>query len=407
MATFQTEYDTTTNTIDSVVTTQLSSVLNWLNIPGGLVKASSSAAGFVWGYNSGSDVYVCQLPCTGNWSMVDLSSNQVSNVLDLTTDGTNVYILYTNSAGAVGLLVTPSTNQGTRTSIPVPFAATQIFSTHAYIWAQDASNTKQRCPKPCTMPNWQPSTEKTVTITSSDDSTLYGKDASGQAMQTDETLQSAWQPISNVNGTIYGKGTDGTLYGIDSKQNAFQYDGTISPMYTDGLTPTNISVDKTAGHLWMTTATPGSVGNIFTRSQKPDYTTIMNTINPLDSTRDKIADTVENKFERQTDIMILNKQVNDVITFFKQMFHIDKDTGKNAEGQVGKLNEDIRETQKQIDQINTVKPVLIGIILTLIAVTIVYLTMSYFLGSYVHWIALLVIGAGMVITIKTNFIQLV
>ena len=89
------------------------------------------------------------------------------------------------------------------------------------------------------------------------------------------------------------------------------------------------------------------------------------------------------------------------------MFHIDKDTGKKAEGQVGKLNEDIRETQKQIDQINTVKPVLIGIILTLLAVTIVYLTMSYLLGSYVHWIALLVIGAGMAITIKTNFIQLV
>jgi hypothetical protein len=399
MATFQTEYDTTTNTIDSVVTTQLSSVLNWLNVPGGLVKASSSAAGFVWGYNSGSNVYTCQLPCTGNWTMIDLSSNQVSSVLDLTTDGTNVYILYSNSAGALGLLVTSATNQGTRTTIPVPFAATQIFSTHTYVWAQDASNGKQRCPKPCTMPNWQPATEKTVTITSSDDSTLYGKDASGQAMQTDETLQSAWQPISNINGTIYGKGSDGTLYGIDSKQNAFQYDGTITPLYTQGLTPTNINVDSSAGHLWMITDTPGGLGNIFTRSQKPDYTTIMNTINPLDTTRDKIVDTVESKFERQTDVMILNKQVNDVITFFKQMFNIDKDTGKKAASQTGKLNEDIRETQKQLDQINNVKPILIGVIATLLAVVVVYLTMSYVLGSYVHWVALLLIGVGMAITV--------
>jgi hypothetical protein len=317
MSTFQTEYDTASNTIDSVVTTQLSSVLNWINIPGGLTKVSSSASGFVWGYNSGSYVYVCSLPCTGNWTMVDLSANQVSTVLDLTTDGTNVYILYTNTAGALGLLVTPASNQGTRTTIPVPFAATSIFSTHTYIWAQDSSNTKQKCPKPCNMANWQVSKDTSVSITSSDDSTLYGKDLNGQAMQTDETLQSAWQPISNVNGSIYGKGADGTLYGIDSKQNAFQYDGTLSPMYTQGLTPTNINVDSNSGHLWMTTATPGDLGNVFTRSQKPDYTTIMNTVNPIDKTRDDIVNKVETKFERETDVMIVNKQVNDVIKFFK------------------------------------------------------------------------------------------
>jgi hypothetical protein len=405
MATFQTEYDTASNTIDSVVTTQLSSVLNWINIPGGLTKASSSASGFVWGYNSGSYVYVCQLPCTGNWTMVDLSSNQVSTILDLTTDGTNVYILYTNTAGALGLLVTPASNQGTRTTIPVPFAAISIFSTHTYIWAQDSSNTKQKCPKPCTMANWQASKDTSVTITSSDDSTLYGKDLNGQAMQTDETLQSEWQPISNVNGSIYGKGADGTLYGIDSKQNAFQYDGTLSPMYTQGLTPTNINVDSNAGHLWMTTATPGDLGNVFTRSQKPDYTTIMNTVNPIDKTRDDIANKVETKFERQTDVMIVNKQVQDVITFFKQMFHIDKNTNKNASNQIGKLDEDIQETQKQLDQINNVKPILIGTILTLLAVLIVYLTLSYVLGSYVHSVALIVIGAGMTITLKTDLLQ--
>jgi hypothetical protein len=406
MSTFQTEYDTASNTIDSIVTTQLSSVLNWINIPGGLTKASSSAAGFVWGYNSGSNVYVCQLPCTGNWTLVDLTANQVSTVLDLTTDGTNVYILYTNTAGAIGLLVTPASNQGTRTTIPVPFTANSIFSTHTYIWAQDSSNAKQKCPKPCTMPNWQTTADTTVTITSSDDSTLYGKDLSGQAMQTDETLQSAWQPISNVNGSIYGKGSDGTLYGIDSKQNAFQYDGTLSPMYTQGLTPTNINVDSQSGHLWMTTASPGSLGNIFTRAQKPDYTTIMNTVNPIDKSRDDIANKVENKFERETDIMIVNKQVHDVIKFFRQIFNIDKNTNKNANNQIGKLNENILETQKELDQINNVKPILIGVILTLFAVMIVYLMLSYILGSYVHLVALVVIGVGMAITLNLSSINL-
>jgi len=49
MATFQTEYEDTTNTIDSIVSSQLSSVLNFVNIPGGLTKIVSSAAGFALG----------------------------------------------------------------------------------------------------------------------------------------------------------------------------------------------------------------------------------------------------------------------------------------------------------------------------------------------------------------------
>jgi hypothetical protein len=52
-------------------------------------------------------------------------------------------MLYTNAASSINLLVTPATNQGTRTVITVPFSATTIFSTHTYIWAQDGSNNKQ------------------------------------------------------------------------------------------------------------------------------------------------------------------------------------------------------------------------------------------------------------------------
>lgn len=403
MATFQSEYETSTNAIDSIVTTQLSSVLNWLNVPGSLLKASSSAAGFVWGFdNARGGVWTCQLPCSGNWTNVDLSQYQVSNILDLTTDEMNVYILYTNSAGAVGLLATPASNQGTRTTISVPFSANTIFSTHTYIWAQDASNNKQRCPKPCSMPNWQASTDTTITITSSDATTLYGKDATGQAMQTNETLQAPWQSIGDVKGNIYGKSQDGTLYGIDSTQNAFQYDGKVSPLYTDGLNPSNISVDAQTNQLWMTTSTPGQLGNVFTRAQKPDYSTIMNTITPLDRTRDKIVDSVESNYDRQTDVMIVNKQAQDVITFFKNMFKIDGATAKKANNQAGHLNENIRESQKQLDQINNIKPILIGVILILLVVMIVYSTLSYILMSYVHWIALLVIGIGWILMNSQN-----
>lgn len=399
MATFQSEYEASTNAIDSIVSTQLSSVLNWTGVPGSLVKASSSEAGFVWGYNSGGTVYICQLPCTGNWTEVDFSQYQVSHVLDLTTDQTNVYLLYTNSAGTISLLVTSATNQGTRTVIPVPFSATTIFSTHTYIWAQDGSNNKQRCSKPCNMPNWQVSTDTTVTMTSSDDGMLYGRDSSGQAMQTDETLQTPWQPIGDVKGTIYGKGSDGTLYGIDSSQNAFQYNGTITSLFTGGLPPSNLSVDNDT--MWMTTSTPGSLGNIFTRLQKPDYTTIMNTVSPIDRTRDKIADTVETKFQRQTDVMIVNKQSNDIIAFFKKMFNIDRNTAKKANAQAGHLSENIRESQQQLDQISAIEPIILGVIGLLAIVTLLYTFGSPILGSYIHTAALVTLGVG--IALLMNF----
>jgi len=401
MATFQSEYETSTNAIDNIVSTQLSSVLNWTGLPGSLVKASSSASGFVWGYNSGGSVYTCQLPCSGNWLEVNFSQYQVSNVLDLTTDQSNLYLLYTNAAGSISLLVTPATNQETRTIIPVPFSATTIFSTHTYIWAQDGSNNKQRCVKPCNMPNWQVSTDTTITITSSDDTTLYGKDASGQAMQTDETLQSPWQSIGDVHGTIYGRGSDGTLYGIDSSQNAFQYNGTLSALYTGGLPPANISVDSQSSQVWMTTSTPGDLGNIFTRLQKPDYTTIMNTVSPIDRTRDRIADIVESKFQRQTDVMIVNKQSNDIISFFKKIFNLDKDTARKANNQAGHLSETIRESQKQLDQISNIEPIILGVIGLLTIVILIYTFGSPLIGSYVHSVALVALGVG--IAFLVNF----
>jgi hypothetical protein len=400
MSTFQSEYETSTNSINDVVNTQLSSVLSWLSVPGSLTKASASSSGFVWGYNSGNTVYTCQLPCSGNWKPVDFSAEQVSSVIDLTTDETNVYILYTNSAGVLSLLVTPSSNQGTRTTIKVPFAAKSIFSTHTYIWAQDGSNHKERCAKPCSMPNWQASTEKSVTITSADNTTLYGVDPLGQAMQTNENLQSAWLPIGDVLGSIYGKGNDGTLYGIDSAQNAFQYNGKVSPLYTDGLHPSSLSVDSQTSQLWMTTGTPGESGNIFTRSQKPDYSTIMNRITPLDQTRDKVVNKVETKYQHETNVMTLNKQVEDVITYFKKMFNIDKTTAGKAKGQSGKITESIREAQSDLDQIQNVEPFIIGVIGLLVVVILIYLVGTPLLGSYIHLLALVIFGVGMFLIVN-------
>jgi hypothetical protein len=250
------------------------------------------------------------------------------------------------------------------------------------------------------MPNWQASTDTAVMITAADNNILYGINALGEAMQTNENLQTSWQPIGNVIGSIRGKGNDGTLYGIDSRQNAFQYDGKVSPLFTDGLNPASLGVDARTSQLWMTTGTPGDDGNIFTRSQRPDYSTIMTTITPLDKTRDDVAKQVETEFAQETDVMTLNKQVGDVITYFKKMFNLDKHTGKQAHAQVGKITQDIQEPQVQLDIIENATPYIIGSIGLLILVALVYMIGSTMIGWYVHLIALVVFGVGMFLIVN-------
>ena len=69
MTDFQSAFDKTTDDINNTLTTQLSSVQTWTSVTGNLIKASASAAGFVWGFNSTNEVYICALPCSGNWGV--------------------------------------------------------------------------------------------------------------------------------------------------------------------------------------------------------------------------------------------------------------------------------------------------------------------------------------------------
>jgi hypothetical protein len=398
MTTFQSEYETTTQSINNIVQSSVSSVMDWVNIPGTLVKASSSAAGYVWGYNAGNSVYICQLPCTGNWKPVDLSNNSVSNILDMTTDDTNVYILFSSGAGNPNMLISDATGQGVPTVIPLQFQAKNIFSTHTYIWAQDAGNTKQRCPKPCTMPNWQTFGDTVVVITSSTDTALYGKDPTGVAMQSDETLQTNWKPIPGLSKTkinsIIGAGDDSILYGLDQVNNLFEYDGSVKRLTTDGYAPMNMSVDPTNRQLWMTSQTPGDTGNVFYKLQKSDYTSVSDNIAPLDRKRDDTVKDISSEYSQQTNIMAVNKIIDDVVSKFKGMFNLDRNTHKKAKAQAGHIVEDIRETQIQIDQIKTVEPYLLESIILLALLCLLYIFGSGLLGTYIHIVALALLGGG-------------
>lgn len=395
MATFQSEYEDTTNTIDTIVSSQLSSVLNWINVPGGLTKVVSSSSGFAWGYNSDNSVWSCQLPCSGNWKSSDLTSFSIGTILDIAADSTNVYVLYTSMSGNTNILTTAANRQGVWATISVPISATKIFSTHTYLWAQDSNNRKQMCPKPCTMSNWIASSEDTITITSSTDTNLYGKDVSGTPMQTDETMRSGWSPMSSFGETKVNTviGGDKNVYAVDSSLNTLVSDGSsVQPLATAGYTPMNLTTGN--NELWMTSSVPGALGNVFQRIETPDYAGLISKVAPLDRKRDEVVSAVENKFNQQTDIMTVNKQAKDVIDFFKKMFKLDGNTAKKSRAQWGHLNEQIRSTQKQLDQINAIEPVLQVAIMTLVAICVVYIVGGSLLGVWVHVLSFAVLSVG-------------
>ena len=405
MADFQAAYDHTTQDINNTLSTQLSSVLTWANIPGELTKVSSSAYGFAWGF-SGSTVYMCQLPCTGNWQPVDLSKFDISLVLDIATDDTSVYILTANS-----LLINTADGKGVWNMIPVPFSATQIFSTHSYIWAQDSANNKQKCPKPCTTSNWIAEPENSVTITSSSATALYGKDPAGNGVKTDETLQSGWLPITGLLGTkissVIGQVDQTSLYYIDPTSKVLKCDGDcstkdVTPVDTQGYAPLNLTVDPSSKTLWMTSGTKGDLGNVFSRPDKPDYSTIMNTITPLDKQRDAVIQDVTKEYNQQTGVMTVNKQVSDIESFFKKIFGDQHKSTTDSKNTAGHLQALIFDQQVTLEQLQLVQPVVSGFVYTLIAVVVIYLVGSI-IGSFVHWIAFIVLVVGIYLTINNGF----
>lgn len=405
MTDFQSEFDQTNRTIDDTLTTQVSSSLTWRNVPGSLVKASASS-GYVWGVNANSEIYACTLPCSGNWRPVTVPG--LLTVLDIATDSATVYILGNTTSGTLVLISGSAVNSGNWVTIPVPFAATKIFSTHTYVWAQDANNSKQKCAKPCMTGNWIAVPEKTVSITSSSDTALYGVDPSGAGMKTDELMQSEWTSISGLKNskltTLVGDLDTAALYAIDNSSHLLKCDGNCItnpvPVDTSGYVPIHLTAD--ADSLWMTSETSGSVGNVFNRASSSSYTDIMNSLNPLQQKRDGIVNDVSQEFSKQTDTMTLSKQLDSIVSFFKGVFNKTGETAESTKKQSGALKDQILETQAKLDQLGSTQPLIQNIVYTLIFVGAIYLIGSI-IGKLIHVFAIVVLFAGLYYSI--NFSQ--
>ena len=499
MTDFQSAFDTNTSGINTTLTTQLSSVQQWANIPGSLVKASSSAAGYLWGFNSVNKVWVCQQPCTGSWTQVDLSklappqpssvgymsgpwiagNIPITNVdkddrgntvyisydspytklvnsdgvskyytgalasyssanwskytttvpgayivklnstqssppvttLDIVTDETNVYVLFTS--GADTSIATKTANNQTdwavvKVSTPT-FKPTNIFSTHTYLWLQGASNQKVRLPKPVNMSNLMPVADITVKITSSSSSALYGIDASGKAMKSDETLQTGWAPVAGLSGVRVGSlvgDLDQTGLFVVNSSGVTECVGDcstnkVTPINTQGYLPLYLTGDPSTKQLWMTSSSSGSVGNIFNRVASPDYSSILNAVTPLDKNRDGVVTDVTKDYNKQTEVMTVNKQISDFQALFNQLFGDSTKATQDTNTQISKLESDLAIQNTNLDLINNVQPMLQKLVVTLACAALIYAVFR-FIGWWVHLIVLVVLCIGIYLSLNND-----
>jgi len=499
MTDFQSAFDKNTSGINTTITTQLSSVQQWANIPGALVKASSSAAGYLWGFNSVNKVWVCQQPCTGSWSQVDLTklappqpssvgymsgpwiagnipitkvdkddqgnpvyisyespytkmvnsaglakyytgplanyssvnwpsysatppgaykltlnptqSSPPVTTLDIATDETNVYLLFTS--GADTAVATKTANNQTdwsvvKVSTPT-FVPTNLFSTHTYLWLQGASNQKVKLPKPVNMSNSMPVADITVKITSASSSALYGIDATGNAMKSDETLQSGWAPVAGLAGVQVG-----SLVGDLDQTGLFVVNGSgvtecegdcsakhISPVNTQGYLPLYMTGDPSTQQLWMTSSTSGSVGNIFNRVANPDFSSILNSITPLDKNRDTVVTDVTKDYNKQTQVMTVNKQISDFQTMFNQLFGDATKATEETNTQISKVESQLAVEKSDLKLIKNVQPMLQKFVLTLTVAALIYAVFP-FIGWWVHAIVLVVLCIGIYLSLNND-----
>jgi len=417
MTDFQSAFDTSTNSINSTVTTQLSSVQAWSNVPGTLTKVVSSAAGYLWGYDSTFNVWKCTAPCTGNWVKIDTKPQTYGQVRDIALDDNTVYILIFNqTANTCSLSFGPANGQSALSNISVPIVATNIFSTHTYLWCQDSkSGTKYKLPKPVSMANWL-SVSDTEIITSSSPTALYGiMKATGRAVSTNESLTSDWSPISGLyginNAKIIGDNDPMTeIYVIDPLSKVYKCEGGCSskeqlqPFDVGSYTPLNITGDPSNSQVWMTTTTNSQQGNIFNKIEKTDYSTILNVVNPLDKKRNDVVDDATKQYTQQSDIMEANSMLtlfkNSLDQFLKQI--IPQTTNKaEYQAEIQKLQADTQYKSAQLDQMQFLYPILLKLILSLIVAILTYFIFG-FLGSYVNIVVVGVLCVGIYLSLNNG-----
>lgn len=346
------EYSELTDKINSLLS------VDWTNIAGNLDKISESSLGAAWGLGNGK-LYMCLLPCTGNWIP------QLDNVLDIATDDTLVYVLLQNE-----LRTKNGNGQGEWNSIPIP-AITQIFSSGSYIWGQGTQLWK--LPKPGTTGNWMLAKDQSINITSASTNSLYGVQ-NGKAYKTDE-MQSSWSLLPQFKGMFTGIiGNEESIYGIDDQKLVHKCIGDSCSTLQLSKPIKNLSVQSK--NLWATSDTSGDLGNIYFKNDERDITQIR----PLDVQRDQAVEQVQKDYENSTYAGMLTKQIDELKTFFIDVPPRNKDLEDNTKFKLHTLH-------NGLDMVYVILVLLLLLILN-------YLVLGKILGESVHLISLLILISG-------------
>jgi hypothetical protein len=381
------EYDSLTDQVNTAVSSGISAGTSWNAVPGGLDKVSASAKGFAWGMGSGN-IWLCQLPCEGNWKQIAPPSQ--STVRDIITDDSHVYVLLQNQ-----LAMKSSDNTDEWIAVNLTDSIEKIISTASYIWGQ-AGQKKYKLPKPGMTGNWIPVDDKlNVKITSASAGHLYGVDAAGQAMMTDEALQTSWSVIPQFGGkytAIIGDADQTAIFGIDDTNSLKRcLNGKCKGVDTQGYTPQNITIDPSAKELWMTTAAPGKSGNVFTMPVTSDYSDLLKKVKPLDEQRDQLVREEEVKQGEATHAEILTKQYEYLQNLIRQIFDIKPVSShqKDAES----VQDDIDNAKNSIFLLNGILPFIQKMVFVLFLIMCVYAASDY-IGSFTHAVALAILISG-------------
>ena len=382
------EFDTLTDQLNNLISTEVTADQAWNAVPGGLDKVSTSSLGFAWGMGSGQ-VWVCQLPCSGNWKPIPIPD--LVSVVDIVTDESKVYVLYNSSTG-LNLASKTASNIDDWFVIPAKTGITNIISTSSYIWGQ-AGVIKWKLPKPGNTGNWiQVSDPRNIQITSASSTNLYGVDATGQAVKTDESMQSSWSTIPEFGGKfkeIIGNADQSALYGVDPNSHLKRcLNGKCADVQTQGYIPQALSIEPVSKQLWMTTTTPGESGNIFTKNDSPDYSNILQSTQVYDKQRDQIVLETETRYNETTSATSMSKQLELLKKFLEELFGSipsSEKVDRNA----------IHDIVAEIDQLQKTEPI-IKKLLILIGVTCGIYLVGFLIGIAVNFIALSVLVGGLI-----------
>ena len=95
MAEYAQDFQSQSQSLLSYIQGKLANVVSWTALPGALNKIVASPTGFVWGFNSNGDIYVCKEPCDGrNWKQKSRPAGITGAPLDIAVDDQNVYLLF-------------------------------------------------------------------------------------------------------------------------------------------------------------------------------------------------------------------------------------------------------------------------------------------------------------------------